>query len=48
MGDEHEAMIVSIDKDERKMSLSIKKMTQDPWDEIESKFAVGSQHIPVW
>jgi small subunit ribosomal protein S1 len=44
MGEEHEAMIVSIDKDERKMSLSIKKMTQDPWDEIESKFAVGSQH----
>jgi small subunit ribosomal protein S1 len=44
MGEEHEAMIVSIDKDERKMSLSIKKMTQDPWDEIESKYAVGSQH----
>jgi small subunit ribosomal protein S1 len=44
MGEEHEAMIVSIDKDDRKMSLSIKKMTQDPWDEIESKFAVGSQH----
>lgn len=44
MGEEHEAIIVSIDKDERKMSLSIKKMTQDPWDEIESKFAVGSQH----
>ena len=44
MGDEHEAMIVSIDKDERKMSLSIKKMTQDPWDEIESKYSVGSRH----
>lgn len=44
MGDEHEAMIVSIDKDERKMSLSIKKLTQDPWEEIENKFAVGSQH----
>lgn len=44
MGDEHEAMIVSMDKDERKMSLSIKKMTQDPWDEIESKFATGTQH----
>ncbi|MBP6624599.1 MAG: 30S ribosomal protein S1 [Chitinophagaceae bacterium] len=47
MGDEHEAMIVSIDKDERKMSFSIKKMTQDPWDEIESKYAVGSQHTGV-
>ncbi|HMN32395.1 MAG: 30S ribosomal protein S1 [Chitinophagaceae bacterium] len=44
MGDEYEAMIVSIDKEERKMSLSIKKMTQDPWDQIESKFSVGSQH----
>lgn len=44
MGDEHEAMIVSIDKDERKMSLSIKKLTKDPWEEIENKFAVGSQH----
>jgi small subunit ribosomal protein S1 len=47
MGDEHEAMIVSIDKDERKMSFSIKKMTQDPWDQIESQFAVGSQHTGV-
>ncbi|MBK9480562.1 MAG: 30S ribosomal protein S1 [Bacteroidetes bacterium] len=47
MGDEHEAMIVSIDKDERKMSFSIKKMTADPWDEIESKFAVGTQHTGV-
>ncbi|MBL7772979.1 MAG: 30S ribosomal protein S1 [Chitinophagaceae bacterium] len=44
MGDEHEAMIVSIDKEERKMSFSIKKMTQDPWDEIENKFSVGSRH----
>ncbi len=47
MGDEHEAVIVSIDKDERKMSFSIKKMTPDPWDEIENKFAVGSQHTGV-
>jgi small subunit ribosomal protein S1 len=44
MGDEHEAMIVSIDKDERKMSLSIKKLTADPWDEIENKYSVGSRH----
>ena len=47
MGDEHEAMIVSIDKDERKMSFSIKKMTQYPCDQIESQFAVGSQHTGV-
>ncbi len=44
MGDEHEAMIVSIDKDEHKMSLSIKRMTQDPWESIESKYSVGSRH----
>jgi len=44
MGDEHEAMIVSVDKDERKMSLSIKKLTKDPWEEIESQFSVGSHH----
>lgn len=47
MGDEHEAMIVSIDKEERKMSFSIKKMTPDPWEEIENKFSVGSQHTGV-
>ena len=47
MGEEHEAMIVSIDKEERKMSLSIKKMMPDPWDEIENKYAVGSQHQGV-
>jgi len=43
-GEEHEAVIVSIDKEEKKMSLSIKQMTEDPWDHIEVKFAVDSQH----
>lgn len=47
MGEEHEAMIVSIDKDERKMSLSIKRMSKDPWEEIENKYSVGSQHQGV-
>lgn len=43
-GDEHEAMIVSIDKEEKKMSLSIKQMSQDPWSKIEEKFAEGTKH----
>ena len=45
MGAEHEAKIVTLDKDARKMSLSIKQMTEDPWTTIETKFAEGSKHI---
>ena len=44
MGAEHEAKIVTLDKDARKMSLSIKQMTNDPWGTIEEKFAEGSKH----
>lgn len=44
MGQDYEAMIVNIDRDERKMSLSIKRMTKDPWEDIEVKYAVGSPH----
>ena len=44
LGDEHEARVVTLDKDTRKMSLSIKKMTNDPWDTIENKYAVDSKH----
>lgn len=44
LGDEHEAKIVTLDKDTRKMSLSIKQLTEDPWDDIENRFAEGSQH----
>lgn len=44
MGQDCEAMIVNIDRDERKMSLSIKRMTKDPWEDIEVKYAVGSHH----
>lgn len=44
LGDEHEAKIVTLDKGSRKMSLSIKQLTPDPWNEIESKFAEGSRH----
>ena len=44
MGEEHEAVVVTLDKDERKMSLSIKQLTEDPWDTIETKFPVDSRH----
>lgn len=47
MGEEHEAVVVTLDKNERKMSLSIKQMTQDPWETIENKFPVGSRHNGV-
>ena len=44
LGDEHEAKIVTLDKDTRKMSLSIKQLTEDPWNDIESRFAEGTKH----
>ncbi len=44
MGDEYEARIVTLDKDERKMSLSIKQLTNDPWETIEDKYPVDSRH----
>ncbi|MCX8470756.1 MAG: 30S ribosomal protein S1 [Chitinophagaceae bacterium] len=47
LGDEHEAIVVSIDKPEHKMSLSIKKMTDDPWSNIEQKYGVDSRHTGV-
>ena len=47
MGEEHEAKIVTLDKDARKMSLSIKQMSEDPWTTIENKFPEGSKHSGV-
>jgi small subunit ribosomal protein S1 len=44
MGDEHEAKVVTLDKESRKMSLSIKQLSADPWSDIESKFSEGSKH----
>ncbi|MET0245055.1 MAG: 30S ribosomal protein S1 [Flavitalea sp.] len=44
LGDEHEAKIVTLDKDNRKMSLSIKQMSEDPWSTIENKFPESSRH----
>lgn len=44
LNDEYEAKIVTLDKDSRKMSLSIKQMSEDPWSTIETKFPEGSRH----
>ena len=47
LNDEYEAKVVTLDKDTRKMSLSIKQMTEDPWSTIETKFPEGSRHTGV-
>src|SRR6186713_714347 len=44
LNDEYEAKIVTLDKDTRKMSLSIKQMANDPWSTIENKFPESSRH----
>ena len=44
VGDEVEAVILTLDRDERKMSLGIKQLKEDPWDAIEVKYALGSKH----
>ena len=44
MGQEIEARIVTIDRGDRKMSLSVKQLTADPWSEIDTRFPVGSRH----
>lgn len=44
MGEEHEALVVSLDKSERKMSLSIKQLSKDPWETIEEKYPIDSRH----
>ena len=44
LGDEYEAKVVTLDKASRKMSLSIKQLSADPWNDIETKFAEGSRH----
>jgi small subunit ribosomal protein S1 len=44
VGDEVEATILTLDRNERKMSLGIKQMKNDPWDNIEKKYAIGTNH----
>ncbi len=44
VGDEVEAVILTLDRDERKMSLGIKQLKADPWETIEVKYPIGSKH----
>ena len=44
ISDEVEAVIMTLDREERKMSLSVRRMTQDPWENIESRYPVQSKH----
>lgn len=44
LGQEYEAKVVTIDREDRKMSLSIKQLSKDPWSDIEVRFPEGSRH----
>lgn len=44
VGDEVEAVILTLDREERKMSLGIKQLKEDPWENIEVKYPIGSKH----
>ena len=44
VGDEVEAVILTLDREDRKMSLGIKQLKKDPWEDIEVRYPVGSQH----
>jgi small subunit ribosomal protein S1 len=44
VGDDVETVILTLDRDERKMSLGIKQMKSDPWEIIESKYGIGTKH----
>ena len=47
VGDIVEAVILTLDRDDRKMSLGIKQLTQDPWTDITAKYPVGSKHTGI-
>ena len=44
VGDEIEAVVLTLDRDDRKMSLGIKQLKDDPWENIESKYSIGTRH----
>ena len=44
VGDEVEAVILTLDREERKMSLGVKQLKEDPWEKIEEKYPIGSTH----
>lgn len=45
VGDEVEAVVLTLDRDERKMSLGLKQLKADPWENIDTKYAVGTRHF---
>ncbi|WP_294249232.1 30S ribosomal protein S1 [uncultured Chryseobacterium sp.] len=45
VGDEVEAEVLTLDREDRKISLGIKQLNKDPWENIETKYPVGSQHV---
>ena len=45
VGDEVEAEVLTLDREERKISLGIKQLSKDPWENIETKYPVGSKHV---
>ena len=47
VGDEVEAVVLTLDRDERKMSLGIKQLKSDPWQNIEEKYGVGTKHTAI-
>ena len=47
VGDEIEAVVLTLDREERKMSLGMKQMKPDPWEDIETKYPVGSTHNAI-
>ncbi|AXT55458.1 SSU ribosomal protein S1P [Aquimarina amphilecti] len=47
VGDEVEAVILTLDREERKMSLGVKQLTPDPWTDITTKYPVGSRHTGI-
>ncbi|WP_296316820.1 30S ribosomal protein S1 [Winogradskyella sp. UBA3174] len=47
VGDEIDAVILTLDREDRKMSLGIKQLTPDPWTDITTKYPVGSKHTGI-
>ncbi|WP_448699788.1 30S ribosomal protein S1 [Mucilaginibacter sp. AW1-3] len=45
VGDEVEAQVLTLDRDDRKMSLGIKQLTPDPWQHAAEKYAIGTKHV---
>ena len=45
VGDEIEAVVLTLDRDERKMSLGLKQLKADPWENVDTKYAVGTRHF---